>query len=123
MNKELFCLMIALIVLVSCSQKTVPPASTAGGGMSAANASVENDQRVAVKEDIAPATSAKSEEFTAAGKKIYISRCGRCHAMKNTFDYTRQQWLPIMDRMAVKANLSDTEKTEVLLYVQAYAKK
>lgn len=123
MKKVFFCLVTSFIVLVSCSKKTVPSASATGGGISTVNAAVENDPKAATKEVAAPAASSKTEEFTAAGKKIYVAKCGRCHAMKNASDYTRQQWLPIMDRMAVKAGLTGSEKTEVLMYVQANAGK
>lgn len=117
MQKYSFLLLTAFILITSCSQKTVPAATTA----SKVNAVAESAEGSAPA--AAPAASSKMDSFTAAGKTLYISKCGRCHALKATTDYSKQQWIPIMDRMAEKAKLSDTEKTEVLVYVQANAKK
>ncbi len=56
------------------------------------------------------------------GKKIYETRCGRCHGLKKVDDYTVSSWVGIMDRMAPKARLDETEKSQALAYVQFYAK-
>lgn len=78
------------------------------------------------KKLVPDAGAAKKEtavaDMTLAGKNIYLSKCGRCHALKDPGDFTRQQWIPIMDRMAVKAKLSDAEKVDVLSYVQTNTK-
>ena len=58
-----------------------------------------------------------------AGKTLFDGKCGRCHAFKQPELYTAPAWAPIMDRMALKARLSDDEKKQVLAYVQHYAKK
>jgi cytochrome c5 len=117
MQKYSFLLLTAFTLMTSCSQKTVP-AATSAGKVNAVSETAEGSATAT-----APAGSSKMDSFTAAGKNIYISKCGRCHALKAITDYSKQQWIPIMDRMAEKAKLSDTEKTEVLVYVQANAKK
>ena len=45
------------------------------------------------------------------------------HAYKITFDYTVDRWISVMQVMAVKANLTDIEKENVLAYVTANAKR
>lgn len=56
------------------------------------------------------------------GQKIYETRCGRCHGLKNTALYTASSWTGIMDRMAPKARLDEKEKAQTLAYVQHHAK-
>ena len=57
------------------------------------------------------------------GQTIYNAKCGSCHYLKVTTDYTADRWISIMQVMAIKANLNDTEKENVLAYVKANAKK
>lgn len=57
------------------------------------------------------------------GQSTYNAKCGRCHGLKVTSDYTSDRWVSIMQVMAPKANLTDAEKENVLVYVRANAKK
>ena len=57
------------------------------------------------------------------GQSTYNAKCGRCHGLKVTTDYTSDRWVSIMQVMASKANLTDAEKENVLVYVRANAKK
>jgi len=59
----------------------------------------------------------------SAGKDTYTAKCGQCHGLKNTGDYTIAEWGPILDHMAKKAQLDDVEKANVLAYVDANAKQ
>ncbi len=72
-------------------------------------------------------TPSKTETITAsnavAGKATYVAKCGQCHGLKDPADFTTTQWVPILNNMARKANLDETEKANVLAYVQANAKK
>ena len=45
------------------------------------------------------------------------------HALHAADEYTAEKWVPLVDAMAPKANLSETEKTNVLAYVKAGAKQ
>ena len=58
----------------------------------------------------------------AKGQETYTAKCGRCHGLKNTADYTAKEWIGWLDKMAPKARLDETEKANVLAYVQFYAK-
>lgn len=70
-----------------------------------------------------PATPAGTASPAVAGQSIYNAKCGRCHGLKVTTDYTADRWASIMQVMATKAQLNDTEKENVLAYVRANAKK
>lgn len=71
---------------------------------------------------VPPATTG-ADAAIKAGQETYNAKCGRCHGLKVTTDYTSDRWISIMQVMAPKARLDDTEKANVLAYVQANAKK
>lgn len=74
-------------------------------------------------------TKSASKERTAeetaqiAGQATFNAKCGRCHGLKVTTDYTAERWASILAVMAPKANLSETERENVHAYVKANAKK
>ncbi len=116
---------IAFSALVwSCSHKSTP---TASKGAATSNAgSVTTAPATAAPATTVPATTepvaaAKSPEML--GQSTFTAKCGRCHGLKNTADYTAERWVGIMESMAPKAHLDDTEKQNVLAYVKANAKK
>ena len=60
-----------------------------------------------------------------AGQSTYNAKCGSCHGLKVTTNYTSERWASVMAVMAdgSHANLNDTEKENVLAYVRANSKK
>ncbi len=60
-----------------------------------------------------------------AGQSTFNAKCGACHGLKVTTNYTSERWASIMAVMAngSHANLNDTEKENVLAYVRANSKK
>ena len=58
-----------------------------------------------------------------AGQATYNTKCGRCHGLKITTDYTTDRWTAILAIMAPRAYLTDAEKTNVYAYVKANAKQ
>ena len=134
---------IALTALVwSCSHKSTPTAST---GMSSNSGSVVNAPSTSGKTETVvtnttPETPVGSVPATPAGTRspadgtttktpemmgqsTFNAKCNKCHGLKVTTDYTADRWISIMQVMAGKANLNDTEKENVLAYVKANAKK
>jgi cytochrome c553 len=57
------------------------------------------------------------------GQSTYNAKCGKCHGLKPTTDYTAERWAGIVAVMAPKAKLDATEKDNVMAYVKANAKK
>jgi mono/diheme cytochrome c family protein len=131
---------IALTALVwGCAKKSTPTAST--GGTSSNSGSVVNVPATSAKSETVvtntapvaavPSTpagtrspaegAAKSPEML--GQATYNAKCGKCHGLKVTTDYTAERWISVMQVMAPKARLDDTEKENVLAYVKANAKK
>lgn len=105
------CLIAVIGFAVSCAPKTIPSKSP----------EVASVPPVVVEEKavvVDPKLSAES----IAGNKTFDAKCGRCHGLKKVDDFTAQEWIPIVDRMAPKSRLDSTEKANVLKYVQTHAK-
>jgi mono/diheme cytochrome c family protein len=68
-----------------------------------------------------PSASAGSKEMQ--GQSTFNVKCGTCHGLKVTTDYTVDRWISVMQVMALKAHLTEGEKENVLAYVKANAKK
>jgi len=66
---------------------------------------------------------ASSTEAVKKGEDLYNLKCGRCHGLPATSEFTVAEWKPIVDRMAPKAKLNAEETNWVLAYVNANAKK
>lgn len=102
---------IISLLLFSCAQKISSPSQ------------VRTVNEVKPPEDISAAISPKMESpQVSAGKTIYTTKCARCHGAKPVTNWTVQEWIPIIDRMAPKARLDETEKANVTAYVNFYAK-
>jgi cytochrome c553 len=71
----------------------------------------------------APVVELTDAASIALGKTVFETRCGRCHGLKNTADYTSQRWEGILRSMAPKARLTQTEIQQVTAYVKANSKK
>ncbi|MGG9970537.1 hypothetical protein ACQ33O_01985 [Ferruginibacter sp. SUN002] len=106
--KKLIVLSILAIAVYSCSKKATPSTTE-----EKSPAQVENKE----------APSAPVAIDIAAGKTVYEAKCGRCHALPVTTDFTAVRWVGIMGWMAPKAKLTDIEKANTLAYVQANAKQ
>jgi cytochrome c5 len=118
--KKLLLVLLVGIISASCSKKATPTASST-------TAVPPTPKAVPLTEEagVPPALLAKpgSDEIVLQGKEIYTAKCGRCHDLPVAARYMSQRWAHIMDEMAPKAKLSDSEKSMVLMYVQANAKK
>jgi mono/diheme cytochrome c family protein len=104
MQRKFLLLTLVLIVLAGCSKKSIP------------------DKSVSKKNQTTKSVAIIPESLKL-GSRLYATKCGNCHGLKRTDEFTSAAWLPIMDRMAVEARLSESEKASILAYVQAYSKK
>jgi cytochrome c5 len=53
------------------------------------------------------------------GHTLYYGTCTNCHAAKDIASRDEGKWPGIIDRMAKKAGINDTEKDAVLKYVMS----
>lgn len=109
--------LLAIILFYSCSHKMQPAAQ------STAVKEVKPTTTTTTVKTVTTTTTPKTESAeVVTGKGIYTTKCTRCHEAKPLADWTAQQWVPIINRMAPKARLDDTEKANVTAYVNFYAK-
>jgi mono/diheme cytochrome c family protein len=94
--KKILVIIILTMAVASCAHKTIPTQT---------------------------ATTTPATGDAVAGKETYIANCGRCHSLKKPDNYTSEEWVPLVNKMAPKAKLSDADKANVLAYVQANAKQ
>ena len=59
----------------------------------------------------------------ADGKKLYKSKCSRCHTLYKPKDYRLELWKENLDDMKIKAVLSNEEYELILAYLKKYCKK
>ena len=137
--KNTFTILTLVILVWGCAKKMTPaksetPTSNTGSvigqtksgeanttATTTTQAPIENTGTTGTK--IAPKETTPEASAAIAGQSIYNSKCGRCHGLKVTTDYTADRWASILAVMAPKANLTDAEKENVYAYVKANAKK
>jgi mono/diheme cytochrome c family protein len=142
--KRTFTVIASAVLIWGCAHKSTP--ATSSTGISSNNGAVVNappatsgktETVVTNTTPVAPAgtvpntpagTRTPAEGSTIKtpemlGQSTYNTKCGKCHGLKVTTDYTPDRWISIMQVMAGKAHLDDTEKENVLAYVKANAKK
>ena len=142
--KKIFTIITLSVLVWGCAKKIAAPASS-GIGVSNAGTPAAAPAGSA-KLETKPTTSATSANTPAPaytttgaakvpvdaskatapevlGQSTYNAKCGRCHGLKITTDYTADRWVSIMQVMASKANLTDVEKENVLAFVRVNAKK
>lgn len=107
-------LVLTIVISYGCAKKTVP-ATTATTTTTEATKSPDEIK-------IVTAVDPKNSKESIAGMETYTAKCGRCHGLKNTVNWTKEEWVPIMNSMAPKARLDSTQKANVLTYVQTHAK-
>lgn len=141
--KKLLTVLCLAVLVGSCAKKSTPAKSetpstnvggagnsgnygNTGGNNNAANTAAPTPTKNVEDAKTLPpsATAPKAEDAVLIeGQKTFNAKCGRCHGLKVTSDYTDLRWVQIMQVMAMKANLSETEKANVLAYVRANCKK
>lgn len=57
------------------------------------------------------------------GKKIYDKKCGKCHVLHETDEYTQKEWKKILKVMKEKAELTKEQHSLVLGYLYSKSKK
>ncbi len=57
------------------------------------------------------------------GRALYVSKCGGCHTLKLPSEYSATVWKENLDEMQERARISDNEKSDILKYLYAGAKK
>ena len=70
----------------------------------------------------APVAEVKKVELTpelAEGKLVFENNCAKCHGLPALTRHTKEEWIPVVTRMAKKAKLSEEQKGLVYNYIVA----
>ena len=123
-----------MILVWGCAKKITPATSATGSNAPATSqmpvdyntgagtqAPVENTGTFGTK--VEPKEKSAEETVILSGQNIYNAKCGRCHGLKVTTDFTAERWASILAVMAPRANLTDAERENVYAYVKANSKK
>jgi mono/diheme cytochrome c family protein len=51
------------------------------------------------------------------GLRLFIHRCGGCHALYQPTELPRDEWSAAVDEMKERAKLTDAQRREILRYV------
>ena len=101
----------------TASTPTPPPPAPAGPPATVAlNPNEVNDRLLAVAK-----TKFENASFDQLniGHDLYFGKCTNCHGAKNIAKFPTENWPSIVEDMAHKARITDTEKQAVLQYVTA----
>lgn len=86
-------------ILFSCSKKTV---------MASNSSETKSTGEVAKTE---------SNVEAAKGKIVYENSCGRCHELFPATKHNKEEWTKVLNRMAPKARIDETQKSQVYAYL------
>ncbi|MBL7911333.1 MAG: hypothetical protein JNJ41_09795 [Bacteroidia bacterium] len=56
-------------------------------------------------------------EQLTKGHSIYTGECSSCHRVFSVYDYTQEAWPGIIDRMALKAGITNDQKDALSRYI------
>ena len=119
MKRTISVSLVIALVIIACSRNTIASKEPVIPRRETSTTSTP-DSTTTVSQPTVELTDAVS---IALGKTIFETRCGRCHGLKNTADYTSQRWEGILRSMTPKARLTQTEIQQVTAYVKANSKK
>jgi cytochrome c5 len=100
MKQKIMALALVGILIYSCAPKVAPPPPPPSPAVAKAP-----EVTVAASNDI------------AEGKDLYENNCAKCHKLYSPKDYSDQDWLPILERMKKKAQLSDLQHDKIYAYI------
>jgi hypothetical protein len=147
--KKIFTILMLAVFVWGCAKKLspakplTPPAANTGsvilnnsevpGSLTAngTNNTAANSQPVfttsetlGTKTVVKNGTQSPEVMSQIAGQATYNAKCGRCHQLKVTTDYTHDRWASILAVCAnpSRANLNETERQNVQAYVWANSK-
>lgn len=126
--KRLIICLICTVIISACHRKAVPEGNTNGTSSSKKGANA-NDKSATAPVNTTPSFDNKNQNTDTRppvsldlGKSVFVNKCGKCHELKQTNNYTKNQWENILKAMAPKAKLSTEETDQVSAYIMANAK-
>jgi mono/diheme cytochrome c family protein len=125
MKSKLALLAVTFLIIAACStSKNTTTTSTSESSATSSNPLVlvrttglqapGNEELVAIQAKFADVTLDKLKQ----GYELYTNgACINCHGANNIYNYGVAQWKDLVENMAYKARISDSEKDAVYKYV------
>lgn len=91
---------ILAVILYSCAAKSTAPTAEA-------------------KPTPAPATAGPTVMTAelAEGKSLYDNNCAKCHRLYKAEEFSKEEWKPIVARMAKKSHLDEIQGQKIYNYI------
>ena len=68
----------------------------------------------------APVPGPLTPQEQASARKIYVSKCAKCHRFYEPKNYDQTEWTLWMDKMSKKSKLKDQQSALLRRYLDAY---
>lgn len=100
-------LIFFLSALLACQRKTIPVI-------------IERKDATSPKPALVKETIVAD---TAAGRQIFMARCGRCHGVPDPLQYTTRQWETILASMIPRSRINKEQALHLTAFVNTNADK
>ena len=67
--------------------------------------------------------SGVSVDSLMIGRKLYVRKCGSCHNLYRSEQFTRKEWYNVMPDMQKEANINKDQKEMILKYLSLHFKE
>ena len=106
MKQAITCFFLIMFILIACQKKSLPVITQRDSSRP-----LRGNDTTAWVVDV------------SVGRNVFNNRCGRCHGLPSTDQYTSQKWDTIITLMAPRARLSGEQEFNVRAYVKANASR
>ena len=105
MNSKLYFVALSAIFIFSCGAPKVAVTAMQPNP-------VQVPPKIASVDEEKPVNDAFAE-----GKSLYENKCGNCHALFKTTDFSKEEWGPIVARMQIKAKIDNEQTAKIYNYI------
>lgn len=118
MKSKITLIALAAVLIYSCTAKkevteykSIPPTEQKAEVLTVVESKAEVLSPVAENPETIKLAS------TYDGRNLYGNNCGNCHELYAPADYSKEKWVPIMQRMQKKARTTDAETLAIYNYL------
>ncbi len=112
-------LLITALILTACS---VSKKTKTDSFVSPKSESIETKKNVEIPVTTAVLKDIPAEEMNI-GKKLYVTNCTKCHALKDPYKYNVEDWNKILPDMFKRANIDEATKESISKFIYAICRR